>query len=243
MSKKRINMKLDPNNQNSQPSAITATNTGKAPIETSDDYQIKWYEIGDENPYNADILDIRGLTLNMVATTNNKAVAEQFFANRSSKGKQFEFVEIENSIKYKSNIVYPYKGIDLRGAVFKADSMEVKWDIYAYYGWLYFVKSWTAELIYKVHFIKGVDTFILDEIITASIDKIATTTEEKETLAAQNVHSIMQTHLMGCVYPYKIPEMMRNMPEKNIALHMFAQFGKKATIATFANVLDLQFSK
>jgi len=235
-------MKSYPNNQNNQPSTITATSVGKAPIETSDDYQIKWYEVGDENPYDADILDIRGLTLNMVATTNNKVVAEQFFANRSSDGKQFEFVQMKNSTKYKSNLVYPYNGIDLRGSVFKADAMEVKWDIYAYYGWLYFVKSWTAELIYKVHFIKGVDSFILDEIITASVDKIATTVDEKETLAAQNVHSIMQTHLMNRVCPYKIPEMMRKMPEKNIALHMFAQFGNKATIATFSNVLDLRNS-
>jgi hypothetical protein len=236
-------MKSEPNNQNNQPSAITATHVEKAPIETSHDYQIKWYEVGDDNPYNTDILDIRGLTLNMVATTNNQAVAEQFFANRSSDGKQFEFVQIENSTKYKSNLVYPYNDLDLRGAVFKADAMEVKWDIYAYYGWLYFVKSWTSELIYKVHFIKGLDSFILDEIITASVDKIASTTEEKATLAAQNVHSIMQTHIMDRVWPYKIPEMMRNMPEKNIALHMFAQFGNKATIATFSNVLDLEFSE
>jgi hypothetical protein len=227
---------------NIKPSPVIATKNIKAPIETNNDYHIRCYKVGEENPYNAAILDIRGLTLKMIATTQNKAVAESFSASRLGDGTQFESIQIDNATKYKSKLVYPHKGITLHGPIFKATSMEVKWDIYAYDGWLYFVKSWTSELIYKVHFIKGVDTFILDEIITASIDKIATTAEEKETLAAQNVHSIMQTHLMGCVYPYKIPEMMRNVPEKNIALHMFAQFGNKATIATFANVLDLKFT-
>ena len=207
------------------------------------DLPLKWYEIGGDNPYNAEIFDIRGLTLNFVATTDNQSVADNFVASRSSDGSQFQSIEIENAKEYAADIVYPHNGIQLHGAIYKADSMEVKWDIYAYDDWLYFVRSWTSELIYKVHFTNNLDSLVIDKVITANIEKIATTPDEKATLAAQNIHSMLQTHLMDGVWPYKIPEMMKGIPDKSIALHMFAQFGNKATIATFANVLDIEYSE
>lgn len=211
--------------------------------DSENNYPLKWYKVGGDNPYNAEILDIRSLTLNIVATTDNQSVADNFVESRSSDGSQYQSVDIENAKEYPTNIVYPHNGIQLHGAIYKADSMDIKWDIYAYDEWLYFVKSWTSELIYKVHFSNNLDSLVLDKVITASVEKIASTPDEKETLAAQNVHSILQTHLMNGVWPYKIPEMMKGVPDKSIALHMFAQFGQKATIATFANVIDMKYSE
>jgi hypothetical protein len=188
------------------------------------------------------VLSTLGFTLNMVATNDNQSVVDCFNESRSNDGMEYETAFIKNAQDYKANIVYPHKGLNLYGAVFKADSMEVKWDIYAYHSWLYFVKSWTSELVYKAHFFKKIDTLVIDKIVTGSIEKMATTPEEKETFAAQNIHSILQTHLMEGVWPYKIPEMMRGIPEEHIASHMFAQFGSKATIVTYDNVLDIKFS-
>jgi hypothetical protein len=208
--------------------------------ETKNDYQLQWYKAGGENPYGVDILDIRGLTLKMVATSHNKAVIDTFNESRSSDGIEYKTAVIKNAQEYTANIIYPRKGLRLSGPVFKADSMEVKWDIYAYDDWFYFVKSWTSELIYKAHFSKKIDSFKIDKVVTGSVDKMAKTVEEKETFAAQNIHSMLQTHLMDGIWPYKIPEMMRGIPEEHIAAHMFAQFGSKATIATYGNVLDIK---
>ena len=36
----------------------------------------KWYEIGDGNPFNERILDMRSIALNIVATTREKSIAE-----------------------------------------------------------------------------------------------------------------------------------------------------------------------
>lgn len=222
---------------------MTSIDANNSQQTTDSEYQLQWYKVGEDNPYNADILDLRGFTLNMVATNHNQEVVDSFKESRENEGQEYETAYIKNAQEYKANIVYPHQGVELYGPVYKADSMEVKWDIYAYHGWFYFVKSWTSELIYKAHFLKKIDTLVIDKIITGSVEKMSSTPEEKETFAAQNVHSLLQTHLMGGVWPYKIPEMMRGIPEEHIASHMFAQFGSKATIVTYANVLDLEFSK
>ena len=207
--------------------------------QTSDD-QLKWSEAGGDNPYNVKILDIRDFTQNAVATQYNQPVVESFNESRSDNGEKYKTALIANAQTYKANIVYQHKG---QGAIYKAESMEVKWDIYAYDNWLYFVKSWTSELVYKAHFIKKNDKLVIDKIITGAVEKMSSTDEEKETYAAQNVYSMIQTHLMDTAWPYKIPEMMRDIPEKLIASHMFALFGSKATVATHANVLNIKFSE
>jgi hypothetical protein len=192
----------------------------------------KWIEVGKGNPFDQRILDIRCITLKVVATTKEKWIAENYTNTRSDDGKQYIDKNILGSIKYNCNIRYPHNGDQLDGIVSKAESMDVKWDIYAYGDWFYFVRSWTSELIYKVHYKNTGSELILDHIITSN--------DGSDILHAQNIHSIMLTHALGRVWPYTIPNSMEENDEKDIALYLFSQFGCKATIATKANVLDLK---
>ncbi len=218
-----------------------SNNSSSAPQEKrqATAYPPKWFGAGD-NPYGVEILDISDFTKNAVATQYNESVVESFNDSRSDDGEKYKTALIANSETYKANIIYQSMG---QGALYKAESMEVKWDIYAYDSWLYFVKSWTGELAYKAHFVKKKDRLVIDKIVTGAVARMSSTDEEKETYAAQNVHSMIQTHLMETEWPYKIPEMMRDIPEELIASHMFALFGAKATMATHANVLNIRFSE
>jgi hypothetical protein len=221
------------------------TNSSSAPQEPkqASDYQITWYEAGNDNPYGVEILDIRGFTQNAVATKYHQTVVDSFNEGRANDGAEYETAFIKNSQTYSANLSYPYKGLVLNGIIYKAGAMEIKWDIYAYNDWLYFVKSWTGELMYKAHFLKRTYTFVIDEIVTGAVERMSSTDEEKETYAAQNIHSMIKTHIFDEAWPYKIPEMMRGIPEEHIAAHMFALFGSKATIATHANVLEIEFKE
>ncbi|MBX2822768.1 MAG: hypothetical protein KTR29_23930 [Rhodothermaceae bacterium] len=115
--------------------------------------------------------------------------------------------------------------------------MDVKWDIYVYGEWFYFVRSWTSELMYKVHYQNKDAELVLDAIET-SLD-----VNETPNLHEQNINSIMLTHVLGQVWPYVIPKSLHSSSEKEIALYMFSQFGNKATIATKSDTLDIILNK
>jgi len=111
--------------------------------------------------------------------------------------------------------------------------MEEKWDIYAYGDWFYFVRSWTSDLVYKVKYQNTGESLIFSEIRTNAID------DNSEEVVPQNIHSMMMTHALGRVWPFHIPEAMREQSNREIAIYFFSQFGSKATLATNENVITL----
>ncbi|CAM3613545.1 hypothetical protein VA7868_04426 [Vibrio aerogenes CECT 7868] len=195
----------------------------------------QWYEAGVGNPFNERILDIRTITLNMMATTKEKWISENFTQSRSDNGEKYTDSEIDEATAFPCDIHYPHNGATLEGVVFKSDSMDVKWDIYAYGAWFYFVRSWTSELVYKVHYQNMGNELIFDRIVTAN--------PGSGELHAQNIHSMMLTHVLGRVWPYRIPDELKGKNETDIALYLFTQFGCKATLATDANILKIQLEK
>ncbi len=192
---------------------------------------LRWLPVCAENPFDHPILDIRSITLNMVSTTKDPSVAENFSKSRQSQGREFIGKNPTEATSFDREFSYLHNGEELDGVVFKSPTMEVKWDIYAYGEWFYFVRSWTSDLIYKARYENTGAALVIREIVS---EKQAT--EED----AQNVHSIMLTHALGRVWPFHIPSHLRELEPRNIALNIFSQFGSKATIITNANIFDIQ---
>jgi len=201
---------------------------------TQQDDEIEWYPVGDNNPFDAAIVDIRSLTLNVTATTKDKNVAENYSISRQSDGSEFIGKVPNKSISYSIDISYPHNGEKLEGIVFKSPEMEIKWDIYAYGEWFYFVRSWSSELIFKAKYTNTGDTLQITEVVTPK------GYSERE---AENIHSIMLTHVFGRVWPYYIPEHLQESENNDIALFMFSQFGSKATLATKQSVLHINLNE
>ncbi|MCJ8314883.1 MAG: hypothetical protein HRU38_18465 [Saccharospirillaceae bacterium] len=195
--------------------------------------QLKWYSVGKTNPFDAPILDLRCITLNYTSFTKDKSTAQNYNASRSSDGTEFILEKFDESFRYESSIKYPHNGVALEGIVFKSNVMEVKWDIYAYAEWFYFVRSWSSNLVYKVHYKNLGDELVLDYILT-NLDE-----ESNAQLHEQNVHSIMMTHVFNKVWPYAIPKKIKLNSDQEIALYLFSNYGNKATIATHVNVLEI----
>jgi hypothetical protein len=195
---------------------------------------IKWYPVGIDNPFDAPIIDIRSFTLNMIANTKDKNVAENYTLSRESDGSEFIGKEPNDPITYPINISYPHNGEILEGVIFKSNAMEVKWDIYAYEDYFYFVRSWSSKLIFKSKYINAGNKLQLNEIVAPK------SFSEKE---SENIHSIMLTHVFGRVWPYYIPDDVHEADNNDIALAMFSQFGSKATIATKQSVLKIKLIK
>jgi hypothetical protein len=197
-------------------------------VNDNNSYNFKWYEIGPDNPFNKRILDIRSFTLNMIATTSSREVAEKYDKLRSSMGDEYIGMRVNDSIVSHVNLVYPHNGTVLEGVVFKADSMDCKWDIYAYNDYFYFVRSWTGDLTFKAHFKITSDSLIVDAIEHAKADEI------KDTI--NDVHFLLISHAMGRPFPHKVPDGITN--EKEVAMWSFSFFGNRACYACFDDITD-----
>src|ERR1700722_18734053 len=99
-----------------------------------EEYNFKWYEPGEGNPFNKRILDIRRLTQTMLSFTSDKDVAELFVKRRSSVGEELIGIQMPDSKTISVNLEYPHNGSKMEGAGYRAKCMEDKWDIYFWNG-------------------------------------------------------------------------------------------------------------
>lgn len=197
-------------------------------IEQSEEYSFKWYGLGNENPFNKRILDIRSFTGTMVATTSDKSIAEQYNQLRNSNGEEYIGVEVPKSRSTIANLEYPHNGNELKGAAFKADSMDCKWDIYVYDGYFFFTRSWTGDLVYKVK-----AEIFSDKIVLKEIEH---NFEIDSNEAINAVHFLMKSHAFRQPFPHQIPVGL--ISEKEIAIWSFSQFGNRACYATYDDIID-----
>ncbi len=192
----------------------------------------KWYEVGEDNPFGIRVLDVRDLTWNVVATTSDRGIAESFNTQRQSDGREFIDAQLDDTETVSCDLSFPHNGDALEGIVYKADSMDVKWDIYIYDSVFLFVRSWTGQLQYRA----------LAEITDRDIriGRIQTPKEHVET-AVQAVYFLIGTHAMGRVLPHTIPAETPRDPQQ-IALLSFSMYGNLACYATYEDITQIEIS-
>lgn len=190
-------------------------------------YDFRWYEIGEENPFNKRILDIRNFTGNMTSTTSDLTVAEKFTQLRRSNGEEYIGQHVADSATVSVSLKYPHNGAALHGIVFKAKEMECKWDIYIYDDIFYFTRSWTGNLLFKATAKINADSI--------EITSIEYPSAEDQDLSISNVHFLIMSHALGRVFPHMVPPISSN---EDIALYSFSTFGNRACYATFDTIVD-----
>lgn len=193
------------------------------------EYDFKWHEVGGDNPFGVRVLDVRSLTWHVIATTSDQRIAESYIIQRGSDGREFVSATIPNAKTVKCRLTFPHNGSRLEGIVFKAPSMEVKWDIYIYDSVFLFVRNWTGQLQYRATAFVGEDSITINEI-EAPADHIET--------APQAVHFLIGTHAMGRVLPHTMPPGTLN-EEQQIALLSFSMYGNLGCYATFDDVTKI----
>jgi hypothetical protein len=197
------------------------------------EYGFRWYDPGSDHPFPCRILDVRALTWHVVATTRDAKIAESFSRQRLSQGREFIDAEIQNSTTVECNLTFPHNGNQLEGIVFKADSMDVKWDIYIYNCTFLFVRSWTGQLQYRA-FAEINDTNLRIYRIETSSDHIET--------APQAVYFLLGTHAMGRVLPHTIPRDFPDDPEQ-IGLLSFSMYGNRGCYATYDDITKIEIPR
>lgn len=193
----------------------------------------KWYEVGPDNPFPFRVLDVRSLTWNVVSSTTDPKIAESYLAQRQTDGREYIDARILNASTVECRLAFPHNGDRVEGIAFKADAMEVKWDIYVYDSVCLFVRSWTGELQYRVYAEIGA-TDIVFRKIEAPTDLLET--------APQAVYFILGTHAMGRVLPHTIS---RKVPKdaQQIAVLSFSLYGNLACYATYGDITQMEIPR
>lgn len=197
------------------------------------EHEFTWYEIGEHNPFNKRVLDIRSFTQHILAFTKDKNVAELFNKQRHSIGQELINTKIPESKTINVNLIYPHNGSKIEGAAYKAKCMEDKWDIYGWENIIYLTRSWTGELVYKAFITVSENNF--------EIQKIEYKPDEynvnDQSIVINNVHFLIKTLAFGAIYPHKVPKHLTN--GKDIALYSFNLFGHNCWYATDHDILDV----
>jgi hypothetical protein len=209
-----------------QPPSRMENNQPPPPNQGDKQFVFKWYEPGPGNPFGIRVLDCRSLTWNVVATTKDKAVAEHYNLLRRSDGKDLITVPIEDSVHFPVSLKFPHNGAKLEGIVFKAGSMDVKWDIYVYDSVFLFVRSWTGELCYRAAAVIGPSEIHITGIQCA---------HSEVGIAPSHVYFLMGTHAMRRVLPHRLPDETPDDP-MTMATTSFSLFGKLGCYATFEDI-------
>jgi hypothetical protein len=104
------------------------------------------------------------MTMNVVATTEDRKIAEQYVRLRASDGRELIARQIRDAIRIPTSLRFPHNGAPLEGVVFKSDEMEAKWDIYFYQSIFLFARSWTGELRFRAWASVGPDEIRVTQI-------------------------------------------------------------------------------
>ena len=201
--------------------------------ENKETFEMKWIEAND-NPYKLRVFDCREYAVNSISTTQNEEIAKSFSSTRQSDGKEYigkfphNGAKVEVDLNFYTKIFPGFENGIADGVLFKAKSMEEKWDIYKYANFIFYVRSWTGEIIYFSNYI-DTDTGFKVDLIVLDDSKIDDSNPQFEFLV---VEYLIHSHILNLTVPHPIPKTLKDDPE-SISAYSFSMFGNRGYFATY----------
>jgi hypothetical protein len=188
----------------------------------------RWIE-ADQSPFGVRIFDCRAIATAMMTSTADADAAAQFMALRESDGSHLFGQRPANPVRVDVSMSYPLDLKDLpdRGIVFRAGSMEEKWDIAIDDGVLTFARSWTGEVVYNCD-IKREDGAYVVSTLVLSDDMVV---DEDVSYHVHVVNYLLWSHVFDIVYPHPLAR-GEDADEDTILTSSFSSFGKRGWFAT-----------
>ncbi len=183
----------------------------------------------EDSPWGIPVFDCRAIATTMVSTATQSDSAEQFMALRESDGSHVFGKRPNNAVQIEVDISYPASMASLpdRGVVCRAETLDDKWDIAIDDGVVYFLRSWTGELVYNCDLVKHGDHYHVTSIVLSEdiID------ENDVYYHVHVVNYLLFSHVFDVVYPHPLP-LTEELSEDDILMSSFASFGRKGWFAT-----------
>jgi len=186
-----------------------------------------------ENPFGIEILDCSPITQGMLAITGDVNVAMTFEKLRTSRGLEYLDREPEECCTVACKLEYPPIETPKDGPVFKAATMEDKWDIYLLNSRLYFCRSWSGILGYRANIRSE-----KDRLYVTQIDFEKARAEEPQE-AVRDVDYLIKSHLYGALVPHPLSRKIPRDPQK-LAANSFSMFGHRCLYGTYDDTIKFK---
>lgn len=197
--------------------------------------ELRWIEAS-ESPFGIRVLDCRPVALGLTTTTADPSVAQRFLALRSSSGIEHLGQVPSNAKPAQCDLVYPAgNGRSVDGALFVANEMEDKWDIYLHAGYLYFARSWTGILVSRARLKLIESTAYVDMV---EVDPVTADSPEH---AIRHVDYLIKSHLYQKEAPHPIPTTIQPVA-REIAMYSFSLYGRRGQFASYEDTTQVKIS-
>jgi hypothetical protein len=204
-----------------------------APARVDPHAEVRWVPAA-SNPFGVEILDCRPFIRSAVAGIDDKH-ADSFARLRSSKGAEHRNAPPEQAAICPCDLRYGHSGAVEDGPLFKAESMEDKWDIYLYDNYLYFARSSTGTLEYRarIHF-DGREAHVI------AVEARRELVHGDPGYAVAAVDFLIRSHLYGQPIPHPLPRSVGSDDPRQLAKLSYSLYGRKGLYGTFADTTPLR---
>lgn len=185
----------------------------------------------DQNPFKMTVLDCRPVTTTSVSWTDLQT-AKTYGELCRSNGEEYAETSPQNATRSEAVLRYPYLGPEpADGPLFTSESMEEKWHVYIYAKTLYFVRSWTGQLVYKAP-INFENSAVTVGPVTFDRKLAANATD-----ATRDVDFLVCSHLFKilALAPFSAAP---GQQAQDIATHLFEWFGDFAQYASMEDTIS-----
>ena len=183
------------------------------------------------NPFGVEIWDCAPFTRSTLSVSRSQEIARSFVALRKSDGAEYRTEPPPDKLAHACDLRYKSDRSTVDGPLFKAAAMEDKWDVYLYRPHLYFARSWTGTLIYRV----TVD-LPPDLIVVSAIEG---SVEEDPHFSLRVVDYLIRSHLLGMRIPHPLPADLPPEP-RAIALFSLSYFGRRCFWGYYGDTTQIQ---
>lgn len=185
----------------------------------------------DQNPYGVPLLDLRPITFQLGSDIAEEAL-KHLDSYSLEDGASFSGLSVETE-NGKDRFVtcelrYETAGKLYPGSLFVPQTPEDRWAIFFDGAYLYFIRSWSKELVAKARVILEENTLVICEIEGAILDSDFET--ENQTIALVNF--LMLSHVLNETAPLPLLNELESEPNR-AAVWGFSLFGHRAKVGVF----------
>lgn len=144
--------------------------------------------------------------------------------------------EFDNRIQFKCSISYKHCNSFVKGFFHDSKSMEDKWIIVVEENKIYFLNSWTGELIYRAYFTDDSNEYLILNIIEFDGRRAVFNSEHELMIIDFLIKSYLQNLKAPVPLPYGLERNIHSI--YNYSNHIF---GEKAKYGTFENTIGLEY--
>ncbi len=193
---------------------------------------VRWLEAG-ESPYGIEVLDCRGLAAEARAAATSPEAAERFAALRGADGSALRGTVPHPPATLDCRLEYPMASPLPEGALFRATSLDEKWDLFHLEGSLYCARSASGALEYRAAL-----AFPAGRMRVVRVSARADLAEAEPAYVVAAVDFLVRTHVLGLEAPHPIPAAAQGGPEE-LALLSWRQHGRFARFGAYADTSAL----